>query len=107
MNASKSQIAHVARVTTLEGNKYELPRDAKDAPQLWQITCTFRALDDNGRVPSRGSEVTVIVERETLEKYNVLGIAFPKETSTEAPTETIDDLILRVLEHVGIYAGEG
>lgn len=101
-------IKNIVRITTTDTKRtYEFPSE-KGHPQLWEITLIINDIDKNGRVstpsynPPKG---LVHVERKTLEDAGVLPMA--RERETEAPTETVEDLIIRLLEHVGYYPCPG
>ena len=104
-------IKTVVRITTTDTKKtYEFPSE-KGHPNLWQVSLTVQFIDKNGRV-SRPSTYEppsgiVHVERKTLEDAGVLPMAHDRKTKDEGPTETVEDLIIRLLEHVGYYPCPG
>lgn len=102
-------IKNIVRITTNDTKKtYELPSE-EDTPNLWRVQLTIQSVDRHGRIDSSGYDYpkgTVFVERETLEGAGVL----PKPMDTpvkERPEETVEDLIIRLLEHLGYYPYDG
>ncbi len=99
-------LKNVMRITTEDTKKtYEFP--GEDNPQLWAVQLQIDRVDGGGhayfnshlRIPK-----TIHVERETLENAGLLPMK--KEIKDASPTETPEDLILRLLEHVGVYPSE-
>ena len=91
----------ITRITTEDTKKtYEFPN--KGNPQLWAVTLSIEKIYHYGQ-PKYGCVCKKIihVERETLENAGLL----PKQNEKKdgEPEETPADLILRLLEHVGVY----
>jgi hypothetical protein len=96
------------RITTSDTEKtYQFPPgNAPQPPDLWEVTLTIKSIDKQGWVSTSSvyewPKGTVHLERETLENAGVL--PKPMDTPTkEEPEETVEDLILRLLEHVGYF----
>ncbi|KKN37428.1 hypothetical protein LCGC14_0763770 [marine sediment metagenome] len=94
----------ITRITTEDTKKtYEFPNEGN--PQLWAVTLSIEGISSYGR-PEYGSECKEIIhiEQKTLENAGLL----PKqnEKKEELQEETAEDLILRLLEHVGVYPVE-
>lgn len=100
-------IKNVVRITTTDTKKtYEFP--GEDNPELWEVSLTIRNINHNGHVsppttstPHNYPKGIVHIERKTLENAGVLPMA--REREKEEPTETAEDLIIRLLEHLGYY----
>ena len=94
----------IVRITTEDTKKtYEFPNEGN--PQLWAVTLSIEGISFYGQ-PAHGSVCKKIIhiERETLENAGLL----PKqnEKKDEVAEETAEELILRLLEHVGVYPTE-
>ena len=97
----------VVRITTEDTKKtYEFP--GLDNPQLWAVTLQIKCVDGGGFAhfssPSFCTERIIHVERETLANAGLIGR--PVEKEDKPLEETAEDLILRLLEHVGVYPVE-
>ena len=95
------------RITTVDTKKtYEFP--GENIPQVWEVTLAMEHVDKNGCVSTtsfRSADCTIYLERETLESAKLLPMDKTKEPDRE-PTETPEDLLLRLLEHIGVYPTE-
>jgi len=100
--SQKSRIEEVHRVTTVEGNEYELPRDAKEAPDLFQIEVLCSPVKSNGSVYKHETEdvAKLIFERDTLAKHGVRLHRNYGAKPDPKPTETIEGLLIRIFEHL-------
>lgn len=94
----------IARITTISGAVYELPD--KSAPQLWEVQMSIAPIASTGCVQLPQGIVTVLhLERESLENAGLI----PQKTkiedraTTALPTETAEDLLLRLLSRCGVY----
>lgn len=95
----------IVRITTHDTKKtYEYGADVDDAgrPQVWEATLKLKCVDVNGRTDQYGKSATVYLERSTLERHKL--VPQPKDAKPQPePTETPEDLLLRLLEVVGVY----
>lgn len=97
---------NIVRITTVDTEKtYEITygMDNKDIPQLWEVSIGIACVDPNtgqSEVRDRSAK-SVYVERETLEAVGLVGVHRSQMTSTMI--ESAESLILRLLEHVGVY----
>ncbi len=101
--ASKS----IVRITTEDTKKtYEFPKEGN--PRLYSVELKITAIGSSGQ-PQFGSMCAkyIHLEENTLLKAGLLQDQSrgPKEAGVPI-TETPEDLILRLLEHVGIYPVE-
>ena len=98
----------VVRITTADTRKtYEFPGDH---PQIWEVKLTIEEIGVDGNYDrfrtgyhSYPAKV-VYLELETLQNAGLKPI--PKEETEKLPTETAEDLIIRLLEHVGVFPAE-
>lgn len=98
-------IENITRIKTVTGNVYELP--GKGIPQLWEIQLFIYHINENGSVDRNSTRSSGIhVEREVLENHGLLPRADTKEVESPV-TKTPEDLILELLERVGVYPTEG
>lgn len=95
-------IERIARITTVEGNTYELPSEA--GLQLWEVELRISHVDPrSGRSDAALSPSGAIhVERQTLVNAGLLPRAC-NDTPPPEDAETVEKLILRLLEHVGVF----
>ena len=94
----------IVRITTDDTHKtYEFPND--DNPQLWQVNLQMEALNPFGNAHPNYTQKTVYIERETLEKAGLVPFSKPEDKKRQ-PTETAEDLILRLLEMCEVYPAE-
>jgi hypothetical protein len=94
---------NIVRITTADTKKtYEFPGDN---PQIWEIKLSSSMVGPVGN-PQYGfsTDGTIYLERETLENAGLR----PKNKPDTAVSnhETIEDLIIRMLEHLGYYPAE-
>ena len=95
----------VVRITTEDTKKtYELP--GEDTPQLWAAEISVACVDKNGyhRHPD-SCKKTIYLERQTLIDHGLFCVM--KETNNQSvPSLTAEDLILQLLECVGVFPEE-
>ena len=93
----------IVRITTEDTKKtYDFPDESN--PQIWAVKLQVDRLSPDGSLSGFSSYQTskiIHIERETLENARLVPIA--EERKDEAAQETAEDLILRLLEHVGVY----
>ncbi len=97
-------IVPFVRVKTVSGKVYELP--GKDVPQLWEVSISIHHVNGKtGYVDQgyRSSEGKIHVERDVLEDHGLLPMSDERKKEGITPTKTAEDLILELLEHVGVY----
>ena len=95
----------VVRITTADTKKtYEFD-GKKDNLQLWEVSLQIRCVDDWGRSSSgsRHTEGQVYLERQTLVNAGLLPVAAQDKEPTPEEKRTVEDLILELLEHVGVF----
>jgi len=98
---------NVVRITTEDTKKmYEFPSET--SPEIWAVNIRIERLNLNGIVcfnaASYYSEKVIHVEERTLQNAGLIGR--PSDKKDEPIEETPEDLILRLLEHVGVYPVE-
>ena len=90
------------RITTADTKKtYELPGDDAD---LWEVRLSMASVEASGHVHFGSHEhVRTIthVERQTLVNAGLLPCV--DTDATPEQTETAEDLVIRLLEHVGVF----
>jgi len=98
----------VVRITTEDTKKtYEFP--GEDNPRLYSVELKITAIDHGGHLQSYGTigAKHIHLEENTLLKAGLLPRRYNVPDEKEVPTEeTPEDLILRLLEHVGVYPVE-
>jgi hypothetical protein len=99
----------VVRITTADTRKtYEFP--SPEHPQIWEAKISLEQIGNDGNYAqskcSRHSypSKTIYLELETLQKAGLKSYKYPN--IVELPQETAEDLIIRLLEHVGVYPTE-
>jgi len=95
----------IVRITTEDTKKtYELP--GEKTPQLWAAEVSVTAVDNNGyhRHPD-SCKKTIYLERQTLIDHGLIGTQ--QETKDQSvPAPTAEDIILQLLECVGVFPEE-
>ena len=93
----------IVRITTADTKKtYEFPHKAN--PQLWEVKLSMVSVTFNGSSYAHMSaEKIIYLERETLENAGLLPNNKYESVTSKEPEETAEDLIIRLLEHVGYY----
>lgn len=92
----------IVRITTYDTKKvYELP--GENVPQLWEVKLTISAINDRGSVCSSSRYDVAHVERQTLVDAGLLPVAYNDKKSNSNPPKTPQDLILELLEILGVY----
>jgi hypothetical protein len=92
-------------ITTVDTKKtYKYPQD--ETP-LWRVRLEVDKVNGSGSIERyfsiAGHATEVYVEEETLRNAGVTGVGVTKKNSDDAPRETVEDLLLRLLEHVDVY----
>jgi hypothetical protein len=102
----------VVRIETYDTKKtYEFISGQKDEnPDLWEVGIFVSKVRSDGSIDGGlynkpYPKKVIYLERETLEKSGLIPGKRRNEPKPE-PTETVEDLILRLLEYVGIYPQE-
>jgi len=98
----------VVRIKTHDTEKvYEFPGEN---PILWEVTLGIRDVcvrSGEPRAKYDTKKVTIYLERETLEDAGLLPFAYEsKREDPVDPIETPEDLLLRLLDLVGVYPVE-
>lgn len=87
-----------------DGRRVELP----SKEQLWQVELRISPLNEHGTAGTTCVATGVThVSRETLEQHGLLPRVVTKRLAPGGPTPTAEDLILELLECVGVYPTEG
>ncbi len=94
-------------IRTVEGNTYEYPDQDKPRknPQVWAVSMTLQCVEeDTGDYSFKrySTQKTIFVERDTLENAGLMQVFDGREIPEEKKI-TVEDLILQLLEHVGVY----
>ena len=85
-------------VTLITGEELTFP--LRDHRQVWQIDVTYRHVDPKTGYTESGTELgTIHVDRQALEACGKLCV---QSTGKREPTETVEDLIRRCLESLGV-----
>lgn len=95
-------------ITTADTKKtYVMDRNSDNNPQLWEASISLKCLDKAGDIDNyRNKTANIYLERETLERAGLLPQAIYKDKPNVEPAETAEDLIIRLLNHVGFYPTE-
>ena len=98
-------------ITTVDGKTITYPQKEGSKQQVWEATLRISLVDSNTGYAKDTriygpAEVTVFVTRETLEEAGLLPRQRGAFNESEPPSETAEDLLLRLLEHVGVYPQE-
>lgn len=106
-------------ITTADtGKTYRYDHNNPVETQLWEVTLNISCVDSKtGRswyvadvvspISRAHPPVTIYLERETLENAGLLPVrSASKNDQDEEPTETAEDLLIRLLEHLGYYPTE-
>lgn len=102
----QSKVSKIFITTSDTKKTYEYP-SKKDSPQLWEVKMEIHCVDNYGNSFSSCSRVdNIFLERETLEQHGLLPGNIKKDTAPNTPSPTVEDLILRLLELVGVYPVE-
>jgi len=104
----------IVRITTtgtegLRRKTYEFPRhDGEPNPRLWAVSLAISKVEEDGRDSTAGAGIkreTVYLERQVLVDHGLLPwCAIDEKPPVSAPTA--EDLILQLLECVGVFPGE-
>lgn len=101
---------NIVRITTHDTKKtYEFPSGkTKNIPNLWEVEMKISAVDWLGRSDFNYRYTTkrICLERETLLSHGLTGEIKDKEGKVIEPPKTPEDLILELLEIVGVYPTE-
>ncbi|MCG7853116.1 MAG: hypothetical protein MIO92_11405 [Methanosarcinaceae archaeon] len=80
------------------------PEEGENNPQLWEVELKIRHVNSYGNTPYEPSgEISIFVERATLANANMLPILKEEPKDTPVKARTPEDLILELLEIIGIY----
>ena len=97
---------NIVRIKTHDTKKtYDFP--GKDVPPLWEVKLELMPITSNGSSDSYGHRTagTVYLEKETLLAAG-LAPQNRQEPKNPEPTKTVGDLILELLEMLGVYPVE-
>ena len=100
---------NIVRITTADTKKtYEFPRE--DNPDLWQATLVLWPVNKGGDVYTASGytshKVTIYLEQDTLLKAGLKPYSYKEKETDPEPQETTEDLLIRLLEHLGYYPTE-
>ncbi len=92
-------------ITTADTKKtYVMDKKYGINPQLWEASISIKHVSDNGYTDSYISRTeSIYLERETLEKAGLLPFTVDRDQPKPETVETAEDLIIRLLNHVGFY----
>ena len=96
----------IVRITTADTKKtYDLP--GKDIPQLWKAKLSLHSINRDGAnsLSYPEAEVDVYLERQTLIDRGLVSKR-SIDTPKPDPSPTMEDLIIELLERVGVYPTE-
>ncbi len=95
-------------ITTVSGKRYKLGVEGN--PQLWSVELSVAAMDQNTghhrHDAGRDLRERVFVERTVLEDHGLVPRKKEPDKPAEEPLKTAEDLLLELLEHVGVYPAE-
>lgn len=97
-------VKRFARITTQDTKKtYELP--SENAPQLWLVELIISNVEHatGTAIKSAHTKASIHLERQTLVDAGLLPKAEADKEPTNETRERPEDLILRLLEHVGVF----
>ena len=100
----------IVRITTYDTKKtFEFPaKEGVENPQLWEVELRTGGVGHDGRTRyGLSKETSIFVERHTLEDHGLTGKIIDKKGKEVIPPKTPEDLILELLEIVGVYPTEG
>ena len=109
---NKSRREDIVRITTHDtGKTYEFVKYGKpneSAPRLFKCDMKISPLNENGQEWGNDSicNATIYLELDTLINAGIRQKQMAKGTSHPEPTETVEDLLIRLLESVGYYPAE-
>jgi len=100
----------VIRIETYDTKKtYEFVSGVQNEnPPLWEVGIFVRPVGSGGTAVASGNQYpkkVIHLERETLESCGLVPSQKKDEPKVE-PTRTIEDVILELLEYVGVYPTE-
>jgi len=96
----------IVRITTEDTKKtYELP--GEDVPQLWAAEISVTCVDKYGyHTTPNSNKKTIYLERQTLVDHGMLPQSHTDEKPPVPVAPTAEDLILQLLECVGVFPEE-
>ena len=101
---------NIVRITTHDTKQtYEYPREKGegDDPQLWEVTLqTGYVNNDSGQTQYLSKAVSIFLTEETLKSHELVGQVRDKDNNVKVSPKTPEDLILELLEIVGVYPTE-
>ena len=102
-------IQAIKRITTADTKRtYDLP--GEDIPQLWAAQIKIECVSKQGHYSFNNTFPTkaeIFLERKTLENAGLLPMSDKRKMNHDVEqTETAEDLIIRLLEHLGFYPQE-
>ena len=98
----------IIRITTYDTNKtYDFFRGEKNNnPPIWEVGLFVKAVDCNGVTSDNGNRwprKTIYLERNVLENAGLVPSVRVKDGPKKEPQKTSEELILALLEYVGVY----
>ena len=100
---------NIVRITTHDTKQtYEYPRKkGKEDPQLWEVTLQAGFVNNNSGQTQYLSKVkSVFLTQDTLMSHGLVGQVRDKDNNVIVSPKTPEDLILELLEIVGVYPTE-
>lgn len=99
-------IEHRTIITTIDGKMFTFPSHEKQE-QLWAIKVDIASIGPNGSEHFVSCSPKIFhVTRRTLEDCGMIPMCYERVQKKEEPTETVESLILRLLEMVGVFPKE-
>ena len=100
---------NIVRITTHDTKQtYEYLREkGKEDPQLWEVTLQTGYVNNcSGQTQYLSKAVSVFLTEETLKSHGLVGQVRDKDNNVIVSPKTPEDLILELLEIVGVYPTE-
>jgi hypothetical protein len=109
---SETGVRRYTEITTVDTKQtYRFDGEKNQNPQLWAIVLETNPVDaktgyDRPSQLGGNRKATVYVERQTLVNTGLLPEATQDNPVTEETKETVEDLILRIVDMLGIQVGD-
>ncbi len=99
---------NIIRITTHDTRKtYEFPMKTGNNPYLWEVELRIGFVKANGRtLYGLSRNTSIFLEESTLKQHGLIGKAIGKQRNKIEPSKNPEDLILELLELVGVYPME-
>lgn len=95
----------VTRIKTADtGKTYEFP--SEDHPALYEVALVAHVLNSHGHTGSSCPAAAVVIHLEHQTMLDAGLVRQDKKKPAVEPKETAEDLLIRLLEHIGVYPTE-